>query len=92
LNVARQNAQQLVKIMGGEAATGADAHMLKESERSKKFDVEKEKEVLKVQKEERKKEEPKKEEKSLQAKEITKKVLDNRVEVVKDEIKRKIDK
>jgi hypothetical protein len=60
LNVARQNTQQLVKIMGGEAATGADAHMLKESERSKKFDVEKEKEVLKVQKEESKKEEPKK--------------------------------
>jgi hypothetical protein len=62
LNVARQNAQQLVKIMGGEAATGADAHMLKESERSKKFEVEseKEKESLKVQREESKKEEPKK--------------------------------
>jgi hypothetical protein len=62
LNVARQNAQQLVKIMGGEAATGADAHMLKESERSKKFEVEseKEKETLKVQREESKKEEPKK--------------------------------
>ena len=42
LNVMRQNLQKLVKIWGDkntEAATGADAHFLKESERSKKLDV-----------------------------------------------------
>lgn len=42
LNVMRQNLQKLVKIWGDkdtEAATGADAHMLKESERAKKLDV-----------------------------------------------------
>jgi putative chitinase len=33
LNVARQNAQKLVKIEGGTAATKADAHFLKQSER-----------------------------------------------------------
>lgn len=53
MNVARQNVQKLVKIMGGEAATGADAHMLKESERGAKFDVESAKEKEKIQKVER---------------------------------------
>jgi hypothetical protein len=53
MNVARQNVQKLVKIMGGEAATGADAHMLKESERAKKLDVESAKEKEKIQKVER---------------------------------------
>lgn len=33
LNVARQNAQKLVKLEGGKPATGADAHFLKQSER-----------------------------------------------------------
>lgn len=42
LNVMRQNLQKLVKIWGDkdtEAATGADAHFLKEGERAKKLDV-----------------------------------------------------
>jgi hypothetical protein len=65
MNVARQNVQQLVKIMGGEAATGADAQMLKEKERATKFGVEVEKEKTKEKesqklKSEDKKEEPKK--------------------------------
>jgi hypothetical protein len=47
LNVARQNVQQLVKIMGGEAATGADAQFLKASEREKKLAVQSEEERAK---------------------------------------------
>lgn len=47
LNVARQNAQQLVKVMGAEAATGADAQFLKASEREKKLEVESEEERAK---------------------------------------------
>ncbi len=42
MNVLRQNMQKLVKIWGDKdtnVATGADAHMLKESERSKKLEV-----------------------------------------------------
>lgn len=65
MNVARQNVQQLVKLMGGEAATGADAQMLKEKERAAKFGVQVEKEKTKEKesqklKSEEKKEEPKK--------------------------------
>ena len=47
LNVARQNVQQLVKIMGAEAATGADAQFLKAAEREKKLAVESEEERAK---------------------------------------------
>jgi hypothetical protein len=42
MNVMRQNMQKLVKIWGDKdtnVATGADAHMLKESERAKKLEV-----------------------------------------------------
>jgi hypothetical protein len=39
LNVARQNAQKLVKIEGGTPAKGADAFFLKQSEREKKLEV-----------------------------------------------------
>jgi DNA replication initiation complex subunit (GINS family) len=47
LNVARQNAQQLVKVMGGKAATGADDEFLKASKREKKLEVESEEERAK---------------------------------------------
>jgi predicted chitinase len=47
LNVARQNVQQLVKLMGGEAATGADDEFLKAAKREKKFEVESEEERAK---------------------------------------------
>lgn len=40
LNVARQGLQQLVKLEGGKAATGADAQFLKEGERAAKLEVE----------------------------------------------------
>ena len=40
LNVARQNIQKLVKLEGGQPATGADAQFLKEGERAKKLEVE----------------------------------------------------
>lgn len=43
LNVARQNAQKLVKIEGGDPAKGADAFFLKQSEREKKLEVDMEK-------------------------------------------------
>ena len=40
LNVARQATQRLVKLEGGDPATGADAHFLKAAEREKKLEVE----------------------------------------------------
>ena len=43
LNVARQNAQKLVKLEGGDPAKGADAFFLKQSEREKKLEVDIEK-------------------------------------------------
>jgi len=47
LNVARQNVQQLVKIMGGEAATGADEEFLRAAKREEKVAVESEEERAK---------------------------------------------
>ena len=40
MNVARQNAQKLVTLMGGKKATGADAHFLKAGEREKRLEIE----------------------------------------------------
>lgn len=44
LNVARQNAQKLVKLEGGEPSRGADAFFLKQAEREKALEVQMEKE------------------------------------------------
>ena len=49
LNVARQNAQKLVKLEGGKPAKGADAFFLKASEREKKLESEMAKEEKKVE-------------------------------------------
>ena len=43
MNVTRQNIIKLVKLKGGEASLGADAHFLKASEAEKKLQVQKEK-------------------------------------------------
>lgn len=43
INVARQNVQKMVKMKGGDAAKGADAHWLNETDAGKKLEVEKEK-------------------------------------------------
>jgi len=47
LNVARQNLQKMVKMRGGEASKGADAHFLKEGEAERKLAVEQEKATAK---------------------------------------------
>ncbi len=49
LNVARQNAQKLVKLEGGKPAKGADAFFLKASEREKKLESEMAKEEKKAE-------------------------------------------
>jgi putative chitinase len=45
LNVARQNAQKLVKLEGGKPATGADAHFLKQSEREGALEAQRQSEL-----------------------------------------------
>ena len=57
MNVARQNTQKLVKIMGGEPSRGADAFFLKQSEREKSLEVQMGQEEPKVVAEPPKKEE-----------------------------------